>query len=313
MESEIKHSSKKAALGRGLGSLLGNSNLQTPPPNQEAKIPQAGEIKAEEGTSGRIFTVPVEDLAPREDQPRKTFSEEALLELSTSIKNHGIIQPILVQPGKGLKNGARFEIIAGERRWRAAQKAELKEVPIIIKDVSTTDSMEMALVENIQRQDLSPIEEAFAYQHLMEKFQYTQQTLSDRLGKDRASIANTLRLLNLPEEIRTMLANRQISFGQAKIILSVQDNQDRLALAKKTRDEKLTVRELEKLAKLYELRKKAQLAPPNPKKKEVKDIEAILKRKLATKVQIQGDENQGKLVISFHSAEELNALIERIQ
>lgn len=230
----MNQSIKKRGLGRGLDALFQDTEVRN----------TTNETAAAEGNVNQTAknTLPIGELTPGKYQPRRYFNEDAINELASSIKEHGLIQPILVRPNP---NGIGYEIIAGERRWRAAQKAQLHEVSVIIQDLSDDVALEIALIENLQREDLTPIEEAEGYLRLINEFDYTQEQLSKKLGKSRSQVTNTLRLLKLPETVRTLVQNGSLSAGHARAILSC-DNP--VALAQKVVKEGLSVRDTEKLA-----------------------------------------------------------------
>ena len=242
------------------------------------------------------------------EQPRKAFDEDALIELSESIKQYGVLQPLLVQ-----KKGDYYEIIAGERRWRAAKIAGLKEVPVVIKDYTTQEVMEIALIENIQREDLNPIEEARAYQRLISDYKLKQDELAERVSKSRASITNSLRLLKLDERVQDMVMEGKLSNGHARTIIGIEDPDKQYEIALKIFDEKLSVRETEKLMKTLNKPEK------EPKKKPendfvYRDIEDKMKRIMGTKVVIKNkDNNKGKIEIDYYSKEELERIYDMIR
>ncbi|MBO5488327.1 MAG: ParB/RepB/Spo0J family partition protein, partial [Eubacterium sp.] len=248
----------------------------------------------------------INDVEPNKNQPRRTFNEDSLLELSDSIKQHGIVQPIVVT-----KQSDYYEIIAGERRWRAAKMAGLKEVPVVIKDYSPQEIMEVALIENIQREDLNPVEEAKAYQNLIEEYNLKQDQVAEKVSKSRTAITNSLRLLKLDEKVQEMLMNESISSGHARALLGLKDNEKQYTVAMQIFDEKLSVRETEKLIKSMNAPAKQK-----PAKKELKndfvyrDIENQLKEKIGTKVRInRKDEQKGKIEIEYYSPEELEKIL----
>lgn len=216
---------RKSGLGRGLESLMGEANAEV-----------GGETKP-------TTTLPITDVKPNKEQPRKNFDEDALAELADSIQQNGILQPILVR-----KKGAKYEIIAGERRYQAAKKAGLKEVPVVIREVSDEDVFKLALIENLQRSDLNPIEEAQGYRRLIKEGNLTQEELGKVLSKSRSAIANTLRLLDLPKEVQDLMAEGAISAGHARAILAVPSEDGRIKLAEKVVKDNLTVRQTENLA-----------------------------------------------------------------
>ena len=223
---------RKGGLGKGLDTLI------PPKKNETTKEVEKVEIKKIEEY------VDINKVEPNKDQPRKSFNEDSLIELSESIKQHGIVQPLVVA-----KKDDYFEIIAGERRWRAAKKAGLKEVPVVVKDYSPQEIMEIALIENIQREDLNPVEEAMAYQRLIKEYDLKQDEVAERVSKSRTAITNSIRLLKLDERVQNMLIQESISSGHARALLAVKDGDEQYNLAMKIFDEKLSVRETEKLIK----------------------------------------------------------------
>lgn len=283
---------KRKALGKGLGALL--------PTNESAEVL----------TEGRVYLVcPIEKIRPNRFQPRKFFEDSQLSELVNSIKEKGIIQPLIVRSD----GDNEYELIAGERRWRAAQKAGLREVPVVVKDASDVESLELAIIENIQRAELNPIEEAEGYRRLIDEFSYTQEDIASRVGKDRATISNHLRVLKLPGDVKKDLSNGRISLGHAKALLSLEKEQEIIECKKKIISKGLSVREAEALAKRF----KTDSAKKIKEKDEKSDPNiAILEDKLATffgtKVQIRRSGRKGKLEIDFYSDEELEGLLERI-
>lgn len=247
----------------------------------------------------------INQVEPNKDQPRKQFDNDSLKELAGSIKQYGIIQPIVV-----CKKDNYYEIIAGERRWRAAKMAGLKEIPVIIKDYSEKEIAEISLIENIQREDLNPIEEAQAYKNLIEEFHLTQEELSERISKSRTQIANTMRLLKLNEKVQKMLSSGKISAGHARALLGIEDQKEQLKAAQTIVEENLSVRETEDLVKKIN-------TPILPKKAKTKiknnifykDLEKQMTQSLGTKVRIlQKEEGKGKIEISYFSEDELDRL-----
>lgn len=293
---------KTKGLGKGLGTLFGDV----------ADISKTHEIVpiTEEDLKNEQ-TVKLRLVEPNRDQPRKEFDEEALNELADSIRLHGIIQPLIV-----VKKDAHFQIIAGERRWRAAKIAGLKEVPVIIKDYTEEEIAEISLIENIQRKDLNPIEEAMAFQRLINEYHLTQEALSERISKNRAVIANSMRLLKLPEDVQELLASGKLSAGHAKVILGLDSAADQSEAAKNVVENALSVRETEKLVKNFGNQKEKQ-----PKEKEnlknqleYEQVENLLKEKLKTKVSIKRkSENAGKIEIDYYSLEEIERILSHIK
>ena len=267
----------KTALGKGL----------------EALIPDKGE---------EVIHLDIDRIFPGEQQPRKTFRDDSLKELSASIKEKGVLQPIIVSR----KGDGTFRLVAGERRWRAAALAGLKKIPSLVKNVASRDSLEIALIENIQREDLNPIESAEAFNRLITEFNLTQEELSDKVGKDRATIANYLRLLKLPDEVKTLLYNGSLSLGHAKAILAIEGKSNQIEAARKILKKGLSVRDAESLSKKM---------PSSSKPKAVKDpqiasLEEKLIRGLGTKVRIMNQGKKGKIEIEYYSLEELERLLD---
>ncbi len=251
-----------------------------------------------------IVKIDVQKIIPNEHQPRRIFKDDSLNDLASSIKEKGVLQPVIVQRiGEGT-----FKLIAGERRWRAAMIAGLKEVPALIKDVSSQDAVEIALIENIQREELNPVETADAFNRLIKDFQLTQEELSKRVGKDRATISNYLRILRLPDEVKTYINNESISIGHAKALLTLENKQKQIEAAKEIVKRGLSVRETEALCK----RLSQPLKPKKKKEKlpEVEDLEHRLTQSLGTKVRIHHKNKRGKIEIEYYSLEELDRLLE---
>ena len=286
-------------LGKGLDALIPNTIGES-------------KGKADKGTGTENKNpetmVKLTAVEPNRDQPRKNFDEDALLELAESIKQFGLLQPILVQERDGY-----YEIIAGERRWRAAKIAGLKEVPVIIKNLTDQEIVEISLIENIQREDLNPIEEAQAYKRLLNEFHLKQDEVAERVSKSRTAVTNSMRLLKLCDEVQQMVVNEMITTGHARALLSIEDPEEQYMIAQKVFDEKMSVREVEKLVK--NLHK-----PEKPKKAENKSLEVIyqnieekLKESLGTKVSISSKENgAGKIQIEFYDHDDLDRLMEYI-
>ena len=264
------------------------------------------ETKGEENVS-RETLVPINEIEPNKSQPRKKFDQEALQELADSIRQFGVIQPLIVQ-----KRDKYYEIIAGERRWRAARLAGLKEVPVIIKDYSPQEIVEIALIENIQREDLNPIEEAQAYQRLITEFNLKHEELAERVSKSRAAITNSLRLLKLDSRIQQMLINEQITGGHARALLSLEDSDLQYETARKIIDENLSVRDTEKLVKkLISKKAEKEIAVAEDANLVYQALEEKLKNILGTKVLIKRKKkNAGKIEIEYYSDEELERILE---
>lgn len=300
---------KKAPLGRGLGSLLSGANSDLDSANAQktsgsSPAPQVSEFS-------RIWKISIDKLRPHPRQPRRTFNPGPLEELSKSIQTQGILQPIVARR----KGPDIFEIIAGERRWRAAQMAGLHEVPVIIQDSGDQKSLELALIENIQREDLNPLEEAFAYSHLIETYHLTQQQLAERLGKDRVTIANMLRLLQLGTDVRQMVGSGELSMGQAKVLLQVSEPLAQKKLALRVVREKLSVRACEKLVAKHLAEAAAGLDPEQ--KPEIKLSVTALREELqkivGSKVTVDYLMGKGRVSIHFYSDDELSELTDKMR
>ena len=277
---------KKKALGKGL----------------KAFIPEEYGILKEE----RYADLDIDQIKPNPFQPRLTFNPQAIEELAQSIQESGILQPIVVVPEEG-----HYRIIVGERRWRAAQKIGLKKIPALIRSLPQDKQLEACLVENLQREDLNPLEIALAYQKLMEDLNYTQQQIAEKVGKDRTSVTNYLRLLKLPSEVQAYLSQGKISMGHARALLSLEDSHLQLALARETADKKLSVREVENLIK-KRLEKQPTSRPslPDP---DLAAIQEEMLNILATKVIISGHQHKGVIKIYYFSVDDLNRIYEKIK
>lgn len=286
---------KKRGLGRGLNALINTG------PDIEVKE------KSKDNNDNKEVFVNISLVEPNRNQPRKEFDKEALSELADSIKQYGILQPIMVQ-----KNGDMYEIIAGERRWRAAKEAGLKEVPVIVRDYDKQKIMEISIIENIQRENLNPIEEAMAYQCLMEEYGLKHDELADKVSKNRSTITNSMRLLRLSENIQQMIIDGKISTGHAKVLLSVEKKEEQENIAAELISKSLSVRELEKLVKKYiKPRKKKENKETVDYSLFYKEYEDKLKDILGTKVQINTkDKNKGRIEIDYYSAAELERIVE---
>ncbi len=286
---------KKRGLGRGLNALINTG------PDIEVKE------KSKDNNDNKEVFVNISLVEPNRNQPRKEFDKEALSELADSIKQYGILQPIMVQ-----KNGDMYEIIAGERRWRAAKEAGLKEVPVIVRDYDKQKIMEISIIENIQRENLNPIEEAMAYQCLMEEYGLKHDELADKVSKNRSTITNSMRLLRLSENIQQMIIDGKISTGHAKVLLSVENKDEQEKIAAELISKSLSVRELEKLVKKYiKPRKKKENKETIDYSLFYKEYEDKLKDILGTKVQINTkDKNKGRIEIDYYSAAELERIVE---
>lgn len=277
---------KRPALGKGMGALL---SAATP------------------DTNGRFFMCAIEELKPHSNQPRKFFSDTKMEELVASIREKGIIQPLVVR-----RVDDHYQIIAGERRWRAAQKAGLTELPVTIQDVSEDWALEIALIENIQREDLNVIEEAVAYKYLIDNFELSQEAVATRVGKSRSAVANTLRLLHLPESIQDDVLNGLLSMGHARCLLSLDDQEDMVEVGKQIQRKKLSVRATEALvAKIKNFEKMEEEPNKNIEvDPQIQHLENILKKNLGTQVKIKVKNDGGKIEISFYNNDELQRILD---
>ncbi len=329
---------KKTGLGRGLGSLLGPSmpegaqdftdssaeksagksasaaatKATTPVAAQTVTAQKAAAPEIPE--TARIWNIAIEKLIPNKEQPRKHFSKDELKDLADSIRAKGIIQPILARKIEA----GNYQIIAGERRWRAAQQAGLKDVPVILKQTNPQEVLEIALIENIQRHDLNPIEEAEAYAVLTQKYKLTQQEISEKVGKERATVANVMRLLGLHRDVRELVKAGEIQLGQAKVLLSVADQDVQRRLAKKAAQQKLTVRALERLVikaldKSDGVVEELEEDDADIYQRLLKDLANDLQKSLGTKVHIEFSGRKGRISIDFYSVDELNGIADRIK
>ena len=322
----------KRGLGRGLGAFFGEETVEevakehrTEHNAADADIaggektgqkPGNGKAATGTGSAAKVdeqkeITIKLSKIEPNREQPRKDFNEEQLMELADSIKKYGVLQPLLVQ-----KKENNYEIIAGERRWRAAKLAGLKEVPVVIREYSPQQAMEISLIENVQREDLNPIEEAFAYQRLMKEFQLKQEEIAERVSKNRSTITNSMRLLNLTPEVQQMLVENRITSGHARALLVVEDPKLQLELAQKIEQNHLSVREVEKAVKLLSKGKKEKAAKPADEALELifRDLEERMKSAMGTKVNIsRKDKNKGRIEIEYYSESELERIVELIE
>ena len=288
---------KGKGLGKGLDSIIADKRKSAAP---EKKV-EAGE---------QLF-VNINKVEPNRDQPRRTFDEDKLLELAESIKQHGIINPLIVQDRKD-----HYEIIGGERRWRAAKKIGLKEVPVIILNLTEEEIAEYALIDNIQRDDLNPIDEALAFKKLIDDFGYTQDVVAEKVSKSRVVITNSLRLLKLNSKVAQMLIDAKISTGHARALLGIADPEKQYVVAQRVFDERLSVRETEKLIKKLQTEKPEKITPKEQAKLEViyHDLEEQLKTVIGTKVTIkQKGKNAGKIEIDYYSMDELERIMKLLK
>jgi len=282
----------------------------------EALIP-----KVSRAASIEVVSIDIDKIKPNKYQSRTQFDQEKLKELASSVKREGVVQPIIVSP-----SGDNYQLVAGERRWWAAKMAELKEIPALVRTVTDREMFEISLIENIQREDLNPIEEAQAFQRLMNEFNLSQQELADHLGKTRSTVANILRLINLPEEIKEFVSGKLISAGHARVLLSIPGEKKRIDLARKILKEELTVRETEDIAERLKVKgmPSGKRVARKEKSPEVVELEEELQRILGTKVRIkstrsgrfspgEGGKVQGKIEIEYYSLEDLERIIELLR
>ncbi len=278
---------KKSALGKGLGALM-----------------------LENTTEDMVATntLPISEITPNKDQPRKTFDEAALDELAESIKQHGVLQPLLVRP---LPNGG-YQLVAGERRWRASRRAGLREVPVVVKELTDTETMEIAIIENLQREDLNPIEEAEGLQALIDKCGFTQEEVASSVGKSRPAIANSLRLLRLPEEVRELTRDGKISAGHARALISLDNDALIIEAAENVIKNKLTVRDVERLAKTRD--KDNAVSQKRYKRRDsfYDEVELTLSEVLGRKVKVYNGKGKGTLEIEFYSQEDLKNIANKL-
>ena len=301
---------KGKGLGRGIDALISGGMTAEKPKVQPTKAAPAPSVPLPAAEEGGVRQVRLSQIEPNRSQPREAFDEEALSELASSIREHGVLQPVLVRPA-----GKRYEIIAGERRWRAAKLAKCREIPVIVREMDDVEAMQIALIENIQREDLNPVEEAAAYQRLIEEYQLTQEEVATRVGKSRAAVANCIRLLKLDPEVRRMLVDGEITEGHARALLALEVPELQRQAAQEIVARKLTVRETEKLVRRY-------LEPPKPIEETAegeseaqrlvyKDLEDELRTVTGTKVEIRrGPKDRGRILLEYYSLEELERLLE---
>lgn len=276
---------KRMALGKGLGAL----------------------IPGVEREKGELFLCGIEEIVPNRKQPRKRFDEQKIMELAESIKEKGILEPLLVRRSEG-----GYELIIGERRWRAAQKAGLKEVPVLLKNVSNREALELGLVENLQREDLGALEEAEGYRQLIDEFQFTQEELARRIGKDRTSVTNTLRLLRLPAGVKEKLADASLSPGHGRALLALPTEEDQKEACRIVIRKGLSVRETERLVRRWGIRKRVSAATEESDEFGWKQLQDDLRRFLSTRVHISGKGKRGKIEIEFYSFVELQRIMDLI-
>lgn len=293
---------KKSGLGKGLDALIPAAPKKpvSKTVKEEKAVPKQETVEKK-----GVEMLKITDIEPNREQPRKKFDEDALLELADSIKQFGVIQPLIVQ-----KRDNYYEIIAGERRWRAAKIAGVKEIPVIIKDYSDQEIMEISLIENIQREDLNPIEEAYAYKRLLEEYHLKQDEVAEKVSKSRTAVTNSIRLLKLDKRVQQMVIDDMISTGHARSLITLEDGDLQYTIAIRIFDEKLSVRETEKLMKSLQKEKKEPVEKEKVNSFIYKDIEEKIKAILGTKVTVDHkSNNKGKISIEYYSNEELERIL----
>lgn len=303
---------KKSGLGRGLDALFPEKTVQSKPKTvktvkEEKKVAVDTKKSSQQETSNGERMMKISMIEPNREQPRKKFDEDALQELSESIKQYGILQPLLVSDKKDY-----YEIVAGERRWRAAKMAGLKEVPVVVKEFSTQEIVEISLIENIQREDLNPVEEAMAYKRLIDEFHMKQDEIAERVSKSRTAVTNSMRLLKLDARVQQMMVDEMISAGHARAILAIDDSEKQYTTAMKVFDEKLSVRETEKLVKTVLAPSKKKDKATNPAEDAIyESLEERMKGITGTRVFIHRKKNnKGKIEIEYYSRDDLDRIID---
>ena len=303
---------KKSGLGRGLDALFPEKTVQSKPKTvktvkEEKKVAVDTKKSSQQETSNGERMMKISMIEPNREQPRKKFDEDALQELSESIKQYGILQPLLVSDKKDY-----YEIVAGERRWRAAKMAGLKEVPVVVKEFSTQEIVEISLIENIQREDLNPVEEAMAYKRLIDEFHLKQDEIAERVSKSRTAVTNSMRLLKLDSRVQQMMVDEMISAGHARAILAISDPEQQYNAAMKVFDEKLSVRETEKLVKSILTPTKKKPVVSNPTEDAIyESLEEKMKGIIGSRVFIHRKKNnKGKIEIEYYSRDDLDRIID---
>ena len=303
---------KKSGLGRGLDALFPEKTVQSKPKTvktvkEEKKVAVDTKKSSQQETSNGERMMKISMIEPNREQPRKKFDEDALQELSESIKQYGILQPLLVSDKKDY-----YEIVAGERRWRAAKMAGLKEVPVVVKEFSTQEIVEISLIENIQREDLNPVEEAMAYKRRIDEFHLKQDEIAERVSKSRTAVTNSMRLLKLDSRVQQMMVDEMISAGHARAILAISDPEQQYNAAMKVFDEKLSVRETEKLVKSILTPTKKKPVVSNPTEDAIyESLEEKMKGITGTRVFIHRKKNnKGKIEIEYYSRDDLDRIID---
>ncbi|HET9003221.1 MAG TPA: ParB/RepB/Spo0J family partition protein [Gemmatimonadaceae bacterium] len=294
----MSNEKQQRRLGRGLEALINSAPTIAPPPGTETRG---------SGPSGPYREIPLAEIRPNRFQPRREFKPEELAELQASIKSTGLLQPITVRPA----GPDRYELIAGERRWRAVTGLGWAKIPAVVKDIDDRTALTLALVENLQRSDLNPLEEAEGYQRLLDEFAMTQQQVADMVGKDRSTVANILRILALPASVRRMVAESQLSLGHARALLSFPDERSITAAARDVVARQLTVRDVERLAREEGKRPSKPGSPVDARPAEVRRIEDQLRKRLQTDVHISlSGKQKGELRVPFYSADDFERIME---
>ena len=304
---------KKSGLGRGLDALFPEKTVQSKPKTTVKTVKQTKTATAEtkkssqQENSNGARMMKLSMIEPNREQPRKKFDEDALQELADSIKQYGVLQPLLVSDKKDY-----YEIVAGERRWRAAKLAGLKEVPVVVRELSTQEIVEISLIENIQREDLNPVEEAMAYKRLIDEFHMKQDEIAERVSKSRTAVTNSMRLLKLDARVQQMMVDEMISAGHARAILAIDDSEKQYTTAMKVFDEKLSVRETEKLVKTVLAPSKKKDKVTNPEEEDIYErLNKRMKGITGTRVFIQHKKNnKGKIEIEYYSRDDLDRIID---
>ena len=291
---------KKRGLGKGLDSLIPEGKITV------GNGKPGGTTLIDENDA--VIKININQVEPDREQPRKTFNEDELNDLADSIKAHGIFQPLLVQ-----KKEDYYEIVAGERRWRAAKIAELKEVPCIVREFTEQEKVTIQLIENIQREDLNPIDEALAYRRLIDEFHMKQDEVAESVGKNRTTITNSMRLLNLADEIQEMLVDERLTPGHARALLSISDKEEQVRVANQVFDEQMTVRETEKYVKSLGKPKKTKKLTPEALQLIYRQLEDKMREKIGARITVKpADEKKGRIEIEYFSQDELEEIVDKI-
>lgn len=299
----------KKGLGRGLEELLSVFDEDEFDDNLNNQEIIEDKVKVETKSSNGVIEISLDDIEPNPNQPRKIFNQDSLNELASSIKMHGVIQPIVVN---SLDNG-KYLIIAGERRWRASKIAEVETIPAIVKHYTEKQIKELALIENLQREDLNPVEAARAIKQLMEEYKFTQEMVADRIGKSRPAIANTLRLLSLPADILQFVEDNRLSAGHARCLVSIPDANVQYKFALMSADNKMSVRDLEKQIRNYLSPKPNKIKEKIEQSIELKELVAEMQRAFSTKVSVIGNDHKGRIYIDYYSRDDLDRIVDILE